>query len=395
MGFRGTPIERLTADLNFASGKYLQAWVGYQRLAASPDKQPSDCEKGAISALEIEKFNDAKPLVDCAVAPRNASWRSWNARGVLADAQHDWDDGRRSLIAHALKLAPKEARVINNQGWSMLLRGDWAAAVPLFQQAVALDPNSVRIANNLELAKTALAADLPQRRAGEANADWAARLNDAGVAAELLGDNRRAVAAFTQALNASPDLVRPCFEQSERVEPELNLVAAAPSWLLAVFGCALVAAAIEDALRLRISNVTILFVFAGAIAAAILEGPSWMLWQNFSPVAAILMIGTFAFSAGLLGGGDVKLFAATALWFDLESALWFVALTFIAGGVVAVGYLLSRPWSGRTQGKRRERRVPYGIAIAAGALILGYLVHGPFGQKRLPLAPISFAPRQH
>ena len=91
---------------------------------------------------------------------------------------------------HALKLAPKEARVINNQGWSMLLRGDWAAAVPLFQQAVALDPNSVRIANNLELAKSALAADLPRRRPGEANADWAARLNDAGVAAELLGDKR-------------------------------------------------------------------------------------------------------------------------------------------------------------------------------------------------------------
>ncbi len=203
VGFRGTPIERLTADLNFASGKYLQAWVGYQRLAASPDKQPSDCEKGAISALEIEKFNDAKPLVDCAVAPRNASWRSWNARGVLADAQHDWTTADKSY-QQALKLAPNEARVINNQGWSMLLRGDWAAAVPLFQQAVALDTSSMRIANNLELAKSALAADLPRRRTGEANADWAARLNDAGVAAELLGDKQRAVAAFTQALNASP-----------------------------------------------------------------------------------------------------------------------------------------------------------------------------------------------
>ena len=100
----------------------------------------------------------------------------------------------------------------------------------------------------------------------------------------------------------------------------MNLVVAAPSWLLGVFGCALVAAAIEDALRLRISNVTILFVFAGAIAASVLEGPSWMLWQNILAFAAILTIGTFAFSAGLLGGGDVKLFAATALWFDLKSS---------------------------------------------------------------------------
>jgi Flp pilus assembly protein TadD len=203
MGFRGAPIERLTADLNFASGKYLQAWAGYQRLVASPDKQPSDCEKGAISALQIEKFEDAKPLVDCAVASPKVSWRAWNARGVLADTEHDWDTAD-AAYERARKLAPNEARVINNQGWSMLLRGDWAAAVPLFQKAVTMDENSERIANNLELAKTALAADLPQRRPRESNEDWAARLNDAGVAAELLGDKRRAVAAFTQALNASP-----------------------------------------------------------------------------------------------------------------------------------------------------------------------------------------------
>jgi tetratricopeptide (TPR) repeat protein len=175
----------------------------YQRLVASPGKRRIDCEKGAISALQIERFDDGKPLVECAVAPATASWRAWNARGVLADSQHAWATADDSY-QRALKLAPNEARVINNQGWSMLLRGDWAAAVPLFQKAVALDKDSERIANNLELAKTALAADLPRRRPGEANEDWAARLNDAGVAAELLGDNHRAVAAFTQALDASP-----------------------------------------------------------------------------------------------------------------------------------------------------------------------------------------------
>ena len=106
--------------------------------------------------------------------------------------------------ARAHQLAPDEARVINNQGWSKLLRGEWAAAIPFLEQAASLDSKSERIANNLELAKAALAADLPRRRAGEPDQDWAARLNDAGVAAELLGDTKRAVAAFTQALEASP-----------------------------------------------------------------------------------------------------------------------------------------------------------------------------------------------
>ena len=202
-GFRGAPIERLTADLAFASGNYLQAWSQYSHLAGLPDKQEGDCEKGAIAALELLRAADAQPLVDCAVKYPNASWRAWNARGVLADMKQDWATADDSY-AHARQLAPSEANIVNNQGWSKLLRGDWAGALPLFEDAAALDSTSERIANNLELVHAALSADLPARRAGETNADWAARLNDAGVAAELIGDKQRAVAAFTQALDASP-----------------------------------------------------------------------------------------------------------------------------------------------------------------------------------------------
>jgi tetratricopeptide (TPR) repeat protein len=202
-GARGAPIERLTADLAFASRKYVEACSAYQRLAQSPDKQPGDCEKGAIAALEIGRTADAKPLSECAVASPDASWRAWNARGVLADFEQDWTQADKSY-ARAHQLAPDEARVINNQGWSKLLRGDWADAVPFFELAATLDSGSRRIVNNLELAKAALAADLPQRRAGESDRAWSVRLNDAGVAAELLGDRKRAVAAFTQALDASP-----------------------------------------------------------------------------------------------------------------------------------------------------------------------------------------------
>lgn len=202
-GFSGPPVERLTADLGFASGRYADALAVYQHLAGSTAKRWSDCEKGAISALELGRVGDAKPLVDCAVAAPHASWRAWNAKGVLADLTNDWaaaDDA----YAHAHDLSPEDARIINNQGWSKLIRGEWAAAVPFLEQAAALDSKSERIANNLELARAALAADLPRRRAGESERDWAMRLNDAGVAAELLGDRKRAVAAFTQALDASP-----------------------------------------------------------------------------------------------------------------------------------------------------------------------------------------------
>lgn len=202
-GFRGAPVERLTADLAFASGNYLQAWSQYRQLAGSADKQPGDCEKGAIAALKLLRADEAQTLVECAVKSPDASWRAWNARGVLADMQHDWAIADESY-ARASQLAPSQADIVNNEGWSKLLRGDWAAAIPLFEKAVALDSTSARIANNLELARAAVATDLPDRRTGETNEQWAARLNDAGVAAELGGQNRRAVAAFTQAIHASP-----------------------------------------------------------------------------------------------------------------------------------------------------------------------------------------------
>ena len=118
---------------------------------------------------------------------------------------HKWD--KRNAPAIEIESGDtvhcETAEVTNNQGWSELLRGDWTKAAERFEKAATRDPKSSRIANNLELARAALASDLPKRRPGEDDRAWAARLNDAGVAALLLGDKQRAVAAFAQALEAS------------------------------------------------------------------------------------------------------------------------------------------------------------------------------------------------
>ena len=160
----------------------------------------------------------------------------------------------------------------------------------------------------------------------------------------------------------------------------MSLVSVAPLWLIAVLACAMLAAALEDIARLRISNLTSLVVFAGAIAAAVIAGPTWGLWQNGVVFLAILLLGTAAFSRGLLGGGDVKLFAAAGLWFDLGSALWFVALVFLSGGLVAIVYLLIRPFRRRAVAKK-DRRIPYGIAIAVGMLAAALLDRGVVGRQ--------------
>ena len=172
----------------------------------------------------------------------------------------------------------------------------------------------------------------------------------------------------------------------------MNLVTFAPLWLLILFVCALLAAAVEDAIRLRISNVTSLAVFVAAIVGAVVEGPTWSLWQNAAVFAILLTLGTGAFSVGWLGGGDVKLFAATGLWFDLRSGLSLVSLVFLAGGLVAIGYVLSRPLRRLRTGKGKWGRVPYGIAIAVGAFAMIALDARVLQHRERPLPPINIVP---
>jgi prepilin peptidase CpaA len=155
----------------------------------------------------------------------------------------------------------------------------------------------------------------------------------------------------------------------------VNLAAAAPLWLALVFALSLIAAAAEDALRLRISNVTVAVVVIGAVAAAIVAGPELRLWQNFAVFLALLAVGTPLFAAGRLGGGDVKLLAAAGLWFSIKSAATMLLAVMLAGGVLAIVVLMLRAfnWSeaARTRAVilRPKGGIPYGVAIAAGALI--------------------------
>jgi Flp pilus assembly protein TadD len=201
-GLEGPRVERVLADLAFASGNYSEALARYEKLITAHTADPVLLERAGIAAFKVGAVARAVPLILRATDAKGASWRAWNARGALADLNRHWAEAD-TAYAEALRLAPSEASVFNNHAWSQLLRGDWPGAVRDFERAAALDPRSTRIANNLEIARAALASDLPRRRHGESDDNWAERLNDAGVAAEILGDKPRAVAAFTQALEAS------------------------------------------------------------------------------------------------------------------------------------------------------------------------------------------------
>lgn len=174
----------------------------------------------------------------------------------------------------------------------------------------------------------------------------------------------------------------------------MNLIVGSPTWLIAILIVAIAAAAIEDAVRLRISNITCLVVLAAALAAMGLQGFSLSLWQNAAVFIAVLALGTAVFAAGQMGGGDVKLLACLGLWMSFSAAVWLLASTLIAGGVLALGFIASRPFRQSTGESRRtaSKNIPYGLAIAAGACLVFSGQLGLMTPKRAVPNPYAITP---
>lgn len=219
-GSRGPAVDRALADLAFANGRMSEAAGLYAALAAgSAGPDVTVVERAGIAALRAGERAAAEPWVRKAVSMAGATWRGWNALGVLADYARNFAEAD-AAYAKAAELSPDEAEVANNVGWSLLLRGEWERAASELERAYRLDPASKRIANNLELARAAVSEELPVRQARESDEEWAARLNDAGVVARMRGDNARAIAAFTRAIEARSSWY-------ERAANNLKLVQAA------------------------------------------------------------------------------------------------------------------------------------------------------------------------
>ena len=157
------------------------------------------------------------------------------------------------------------------------------------------------------------------------------------------------------------------------------MIHALQTLLLLVFPALVITAALRDVVSYTIPNWISLALVAGfPIAGLALGLPLQTLGLHLSLGAAALVAAMAMFALGWIGGGDAKLFAAAALWLGWPAILPFLAVTGIAGGLLAVGLLNLRspilrayvvrtpPWFARLA--EPGENVPYGVAIAIGAL---------------------------
>jgi prepilin peptidase CpaA len=138
--------------------------------------------------------------------------------------------------------------------------------------------------------------------------------------------------------------------------------------LLAGLAATLILAAVIDVRTFTISNRLNLAVALSAplywLSISLTPWPGMAIQLAAGAIVFVILAG--AFYAGMMGGGDVKLAAALALWFPPGGTVKFLVLMSLAGGVLTLVILA---WH-RLQRCEGRPEIPYGVAIAFGGLAI-------------------------
>jgi len=151
------------------------------------------------------------------------------------------------------------------------------------------------------------------------------------------------------------------------------------------FAALMVLAALDDLRRFIIPNALTLSL---CVLWPLYLAPAPSLYGvlgSLGCAVAVFLAGALCFSRGFLGGGDVKLLTAAVLWAGPAGTPALLVLTGVLGGMLAL-FLLFPPGAHVASLARAKlgpaeipikgglaTPVPYGVAIAAAAMIVVFL----------------------
>ena len=149
---------------------------------------------------------------------------------------------------------------------------------------------------------------------------------------------------------------------------------------LSLFPALMAFAAASDLFTMTISNRVSLALAAGFLVLALLSGMGlYDILSHLAAGATVLVIAFGCFAMGWVGGGDAKVAAAAALWFGFGHLLNYLLYASLFGGALTLlllqfrqwplpWQLAGQPWLLKLHAK--ETGIPYGIALAIGALMI-------------------------
>jgi prepilin peptidase CpaA len=149
--------------------------------------------------------------------------------------------------------------------------------------------------------------------------------------------------------------------------------------LLLIFPGLMAFACMSDLVSMTISNkVSLALAGAFAVLAPLVGMPMEAFVWHLAAGFGMLVICFALFAFRIIGGGDAKLTAATAMWVGTAGLLDYLLIASILGGGLTLLLLLMRRhplpavfaeqgWIDRLH--RPETGIPYGIALGAAGLI--------------------------
>ena len=149
---------------------------------------------------------------------------------------------------------------------------------------------------------------------------------------------------------------------------------------LLLFPALMAFAAASDLFTMTISNRVSLALVAGFLALAALGGMApYDILSHVGAGAMVLVLAFTCFAMGWVGGGDAKIAAGAALWFGFAHLMNYLLYASLFGGALTLLLLQFRQWplpyqlAGQawlTKLHAKESGIPYGIALAIGALMI-------------------------
>ena len=149
---------------------------------------------------------------------------------------------------------------------------------------------------------------------------------------------------------------------------------------LLMFPALMAFAAASDLFTMTISNRVSLALVAGFFVLAFAGGMAPYEMLSHVGAGALLLVVAFAcFAMGWMGGGDAKVAASVALWFGFGPLMDFLLYASLFGGALTLLLLQFRQWplpyglAGQAWLARlhdKQTGIPYGIALALGALMV-------------------------
>ena len=150
----------------------------------------------------------------------------------------------------------------------------------------------------------------------------------------------------------------------------------------AAFVLIVLAAAVSDLVSYRIPNVLVLALIGAFIVWGAIHYKETA-WLSHFGAAFLCLVGGFTlYQFGQMGAGDVKLLTAVALWTGLSGLIPLLLFMSLSGLFALPLILLARAFVARAQANNRwkpewpvprvltkKQGVPYGVAIALGAIV--------------------------